>query len=211
VKPFSDFFPFILPFAPSAPDPLVEQYARQAAIEFCRRTRVWRYVQQITITGIESEIIAAPAQSEIFEIESAHFKSASDLNWRKLDRVAYEDINPDLMNATVTELSVPQAISQFGFDTVTIAPRAAGIVRVVSYLTPKINAEEVPDFIFDRFPMVIADGALSHILMLPGQPYTNPNLGALKAGLFNQACDANFSMNIRGQQRAPARTKASFM
>lgn len=210
MKPFSDFFPYILPFATSAPDPLVERYARQAAIDFCRRSRCWRDVQEIDVSGEESEIIGAPGQAAIFEIESGHFKGASDQNWRKLDRVSYDSINPDYMDAAVTALSVPKVLSQAEFDTVVVAPRAAGTLRLVTYLMPRHDAEYGPDFLFERFPTIVADGALSNILMIPEQPYTNPNLAALKAGLFNQACDENFSLNIRGQQRAPMRVRSSF-
>lgn len=211
MKPFSELFPYILPFAPSAPDPLVEQYARQAAIEFCQRTRCWRDVQELDVTGQEDEIVGAPQQSSIYEIESGHFKGASDQNWRRLERVEYDAINPDLMDSSVTELTAPKFLTQASFDTVIVAPRAAGTLRLVSYLTPKPDAEYGPDFIFERYPRIIADGVLSNILMLPEQPYTNPNLGALKAGMFNSACDQYFSLNVRGQQRAPARVRSSFV
>lgn len=211
MKPFSDLFPYILPYAPSAPDPVVEQYARQATIDFCKRTRSWRDVQDIDVTGEESEIVCAPQFASIYEIEVANFKVPTAEKWMTLRRVPYREMDQTLLDDAPTDRSVPNVISQASFNTVIIAPHAMGTLRISAYLMPSVDAEYGPDYIFDNFSSEIADGALSHILMIPDQPYTNPNLGALKAGLFNQACDANFAINIRGQQRAPARTKASFM
>jgi len=187
------------------------QYARQAAIDFCRRTRSWRDVQEITIAGNASEIIAAPTNAAIHEIEEAYFRSTTTQKWARLRRVSYDELDQSLIDEAPTDRSVPNVISQANFNTVILAPRAEGTLRIITFLKPSPAADQLPDYLVDNFAVELADGALSHILMLPGQPYTNPNLGALKAGLFNQACDANFAMNIRGQQRAPARTKASFM
>lgn len=212
MKPFSDLFPHILPFAPAAPDPLVEQYARLAAIEFCQRSRCWRDVQEITVTGLESEIISAPAGADIFEIESGYFKlAATDDRWKELDPIAYGQINPDLLDLEAADSAYPEFLSQSSVNSVALAPRAAGILRISAFLTPSQAATTAPDFLFERYPTIIAAGALMHLLMIPQQPYTDFNLGALKAGIFNAACDHHFNFNIRGQQRAPARTKPLFM
>lgn len=211
MKAYLDLLPFVLPFAPSAPDPLCERYIRQAAIDFCRRTRSWRDVQDIEVTGDESEILMAPPYASIHEIEAAHFKIAGAARWEELRAVPYADLEQSLLDEAPTDKTIPSVFSQSGFDAVTIAPRAAGTLRLIAYLKPTQTAEYGPDYLFDRYSSEIADGALSHILMIPEQPFTNPNLAAFKAGIFNAACDHNFALNVRGQQRAPVRVKSSFM
>ena len=40
MKPIDDFLPLILPRAPGCPEPIAFDAIRQAAIEFCERTRI---------------------------------------------------------------------------------------------------------------------------------------------------------------------------
>ena len=40
MKDIALIFPFVMPSVPNAPAPLVIQHIRQAAIEFCRRSKV---------------------------------------------------------------------------------------------------------------------------------------------------------------------------
>lgn len=211
MRPFSDFFPYILPYAPSAPDPIAEQCVRLAAIEFCQRTRTWRDVQEISVTGDDYEFIAAPSQSQLVELERVWFKSNGETHWTRLTPKPYAEVDQTLKDSTTADTSQPNVYAQIEPDSIFIAPRGTGMLRISTFLKPSPESEYCPDLLFDKFTTAIADGALMHLLMIPEQPYSNPNLAALKAGLFNQACDANFAQSVRGQQRAPARTKASFL
>lgn len=211
MKSFSDFLPFVTPFAPSAPDPLATHYIRQAAIDFCQRTRFWRYVDEFDVAGDTTEIIAVPGQSSLFEIEKAWFQPTSESRWVELTKKPYAEIDQSLLDQEANTYTLPNIISQIDYNSVTLVPRASGKLRISMFLTPSYDAKSCPDNLFNNFASTIADGALSDILMIPEQPYTNPNLAALKGGIFNAECDRNFALNIRGQQRAPARAKSSFM
>lgn len=211
MRSFVDFLPFVLPYAPSCPEPLAIQYLRQAAIDFCQRTRFWRYVDEFDVAGDTSEIIVAPGQSSLFEIEKAWFKPTGGDHWVELRRLPYAQIDQTLLDETTDTYTVPNVISQIDYNTVTLVPRATGTLRISMFLSPSYEASSCPENLYSNFASTIADGALSEILMIPEQPYTNPNIAALKAGMFNAECDKNFALNVRGQQRAPARTKSSFM
>jgi hypothetical protein len=211
MRALSDFFPWIMPFAPNCPDPIAEQYLRVAADEFCTRTRSWREIETIDVRGDEQEIICVPPQATLMEIEDAWW----DKQWR-LRRVPYADIRPDLLPAydpanPPPSANVPEVISQAGPNGVVVAPRSRGCLRVNMFLKPAPDADELPDYLFDQFAQPLSSGALSWILMLPGQPFTNPQQAQLFASDFNAICDRHFGYNIRGQQRAPARTRASFV
>ena len=65
-------------------------------------------------------------------------------------------------------------------------------------------------FFFDQFPRALADGALGSLLLLPNQPFTNPQLGVVFANKFQAVLDRNFAFNMRGQQRASKRTKPNY-
>lgn len=211
MRPFADFLPFVLPYAPSCPEPVAIQYIRQASIDFCQRTRFWRFIDEFQVTGDTSELLVTPNQSSLFEIEKAWFKPTDESRWAELRRLPYSQIDQALLDEEPNSYTVPNVISQIDYNNVTLIPRVEGTLRVSMFLSPSYDAVDCPDNLFSNYASTIADGALSEILMIPEQPYTNPNLASLKAGLFNLECDRNFALNVRGQQRAPVRTKASFM
>lgn len=208
--PLADFLPLVTPFALSVPDPVATHYVRQAAIDFCSRTRAWREVSEFASTGAVSQALTVPAQSSLFEIERAWFRMSNTARWEQLERIPYTEIDQNQLTEAVAENAQAQVISQSGYNTVTILPRTTGFCKVSMFLKPKSDADSLPDFLFADFMTTIADGALSYILLLPEQPFTNPSLAGIKLTMFNQACDAHFARNIRGQHRAPLRLKSSF-
>ena len=208
-----DFYRYVLPFALSVPDPVIDQYLILAATEFCERTRSWRDIQEFDIAGDEEEIVTVPAQASIFEIESAWFLTAGSTQWNTpLAAVPIASIDPTILPGSGLGVisDKPKVISQVGDGSVIVAPASAGTLRVSTFLKPSTSATALPDFLFDSFAQAIADGALALILMIPGQPYTNPELATVKGAAFNAVCDRHFGRNIRGQQRAPARSRSSF-
>jgi hypothetical protein len=212
MRPFSDILPFVLPFAPSVPEPTAIHYIRQATIAFCQRTRVWRYVDQFTAIGSPTEIISVPPQSSMFEIERAWFKPTTSGNWIELKSIPYSKIDQVFIDEELNSSQTPNYISQIEYNTVGLTPPATGDLRISMFLIPSNNAQYCgEDFIFDNYSITIANGALSDILTIPEQPYTNPALAGMKRQLFNQECDGASTINIRGQQRAPIRARSSFM
>ena len=212
MKTLQDFLPFVLPLLPSAPEPVVIIALRNAAIRFCERSRAWRHVVEIETDGNEYETITIPDQSSLFEIEEAWFKT-TDGNWRgPLKRIQFSKINADDLPSVgdTPTGSPPECISQQSHDKLVVYPIAAGTLRVSAFVTPSQSAVLVPDFLYDRYAQVIADGALAHLLMIPEQPYTNAQLGVIKESSFDEFCDHKFNHNIRGQQRASGRVRSSF-
>ena len=204
MKPIDDFLPLILPRAPGCPEPIAVDAIRQAAIEFCERTRIWRDTDQFMAD--EFGDIFAPAQSVIHQIEDARFDG------HRLTTVSVQDLNeryPDYDWATQSG-DQPKYITQIHPNTVKIVPAWEGMITMTILLKPSNDAQELPDFIFDQYARTIADGALAEVLMIPGQPYTNPQGGAMYSQRFQQRLDSLQVQGLKGQQRAPIHTKASF-
>ena len=204
MKPIDDFLPLILPRAPGCPEPIAFDAIRQAAIEFCERTRIWRDTDQFMAD--EFGDIFAPAQSVVYQIEDARFDG------RRLTPIGVQDLNgmyPDCDWTTKTG-EQPQYVTQLHPDTIKVVPSMSGMVTLTMLLKPTNNAQELPDFIFDQYARTIADGALAEILMIPGQPYTNPQGGAMYSQRFQQRLDSLQVQGLKGQQCAPIHTKASF-
>ena len=213
----SEFLPYVTPHCPACPDPVAEFLLRQAAIEFCERTKCWRYVTSVTISAADS-VLVAPSYSEIHEIEKATHDGLD------LTPVAYIDSTPAGLYGAQEE-NVPRYITQMNAGSVTVAPYKAGTLRLSLILKPQSGVEMgfdpddplrdaknvVPPFLLQHHAATIAAGALARILMLPEQPFTNPPMAAMKRAEFDAAADSLASRFQKGQQQAPLRTVARWM
>lgn len=193
-----EFLPRVMPFAPGCAEPTAEQYVREAAIEFCQRTRGWRDSDEFTIAADTREIVCVPPYSALVEIEEMWFDG------RKLTPVTWPTTWQDRGGGA------PRLFTQVGIDGIRINPPAAGTLAVSMFLKPSDKADYVPDFLLHHYAQVIADGALARLLMVPGKPFTNPDTAVAFGASFQRQLSVNFDLSIRGQQRAPARVRSSF-
>lgn len=198
MRELDDFLRFILPYAPSCPIPMAQQHLRAAAREFCEATRCWREVDCIAVTGDEIEVICVPPYATLHEIEAASFDG------EPLERVSFS-------NARFAESGSPRQITQSQPNAISLAPKGAGALRISMFLKPGQDADAIPDFLYDQWAEDIGNGALARILNLPEQPFTNPAAAATYRALFERAKASNFNASMRGQQRAPVRTRPKFL
>lgn len=201
------FLPLILPFCPECPDFLAEQHARFAAIEFCERSRAWRHLTTVEITGAEGTPVA-PEVAAIHEIEFAKF------NGQPLTPVQFSTIE-------AASVGAPRYVTQVSPNELTVSPfEEPGTLEVSVFLKPLTGSEfstDLDDPLFDRFNVVpqfmvdihggtIAAGALAKLLSIPREPWTDERKAAQYAIEFRERLDNAFRWNMRGQQRAPIRT-----
>lgn len=210
MTPLEDFFPRILRYAPGAAEPAMEDALREAATEFCQRTRCWREVQTFDTIGDEAEIVCVPPDAAIFEIDEAWF------NDKRLARLAFDAINPQdwpeyRPGVIPPDGIMPVAVSQVTPASVTVVPGARGKLRLSLFLKPSPRAMLLPEVLFEQFYTPIADGAAARLLTIPDQPFTDTQRAGLLAVSFDSAADRNFRFQKRGQQRASVRTRAAFV
>ena len=199
MRELEDFFPHIQLFAPACPEPTANKFVREAAMEFCRRTRAWRETDTFPLAGHEIETMCVPPHSELFEIEAAW------IDGEQLTPARYSNVA-----MLAHESGKPKYISQTSPNSIRLFPPGPGDLTISMFLVPAQEAEFLPDFLFDQYAQVISWGALREICLLPNQPFTNPDMATMFAGRFEVACNRNFAMNIKGQQRARARTRPNF-
>lgn len=208
----SAFLPMVLPHAPGVPEPTANFNLRLAAIEFCERTRCWRHMLTVAIEEQNSAVVA-PGFAAIHEIEHAYFDGVP------LNRVQFSDI--DHGEDETAQAGPPENITQIGPDQVALYPFAAGSLQISVFLKPRgghlygLNEDDpledaydtVPEFMFAQHGEPIAYGALARILAIPKQEFTNPAMASYFLKKFEEKIDGRFSANMRGQQRAPRRTR----
>lgn len=184
--PIEDFLPFVLPFARGASEPAAVREIRSAAIEFCRRTKVWQEMLEpldITATIQEVELIA-PEDSEIERIESVFYHSTP------LAPCAEDQLLPTF-GITPTSTGAPLAyLQRIDQSYLVLAPipriSESDALYVRASLIPSQTAAELPDALFKRYADEIAHGALGRLHQYH-EKWANGQLAADKLGLFNAA------------------------
>lgn len=207
MKSLKAFYPAIMPFAPGVPIITAENWIRQAAIEFCERTKLWRWSDSFTLTSDLSEDILSPAGSTVFGIELA------ELDGRKLTSVTPEWLDANLSGWRTNENieGGGRYFTQLEPNTICVVPNSIGTLYLSLFLKPSHDATEVPDFIADQYRQAIADGALGQILAIPNQSFTDTQMAIARTQLFQSRLDSLANSGSTGQQRARVGTKPRFM
>lgn len=211
----SKFDTLIMPFAPGAPHLLVRNMARQAAIAYCERTRIWREIVTVAVDE-QNEAIVAPDHAAIFEIEEATWEGVT-----ALEPTQFTD-HTLLQRAESNTASEPSYITQTHPNTVAVIPFATGTLTVSLFLKPRydtsmateagtgrtIDANDlVPEFLLLQHAEAITHGALARLLHIPNMPFTNPAEAQRREALFRECCDGKFASNLSMQHRTPPRTR----
>jgi hypothetical protein len=200
------FLPKIMPSATGVSEPTALDAIRDTVAEFCRRTRLWRFDETFDVSTADSQAIAAPYGALLLDIERI------DFNGIKLDPISTQWLDSYVPNWRSADPSGnAKWYTQIDRGTITLVPACAGTVRTWVTLELSQDAEQVPDFIADQHRETIASGALARILMLPGKPYSNPNLAQARKVAFDADIDSLKSQVISGQQRARVGSRAQFM
>lgn len=204
MKEFDVFYRRILPRVKGVAMPMVDEAIRQAGIEFCERTRLWRDEDQFTASdALDYEPMVAPYGAVIFEIETARF------NGELLEVATRDWLDDHVPRWREQQASQAKWVTQSQPDTIRLVPAAQGTVALELFLKPANDAEMFPDFMVDHYARVITDGALAELYATPGD-FQNPGLAQFHSQRFNARLDELFDSHATGQQSAPVRVKAQF-
>lgn len=209
--------PYILPNAPGCSEPYALLCLRRAAIAFCERTRCWREFLTLDVTSTNSVMID-PANAAVHEIEEAWH------NGRKLSPISFAGSDPLELVGGTAHTGSPEAFTQATPGTIAIYPFQPGTLRLSVFLKPRqgqalgtdvddplADAFNVaPPFMIQHHAEALAAGALSRILATPNETFTDPQGAGVYAGMFEGKAAEATSRKLRGQQRAPIRTKPNW-
>lgn len=201
------FLPYVRPWAPGVPDQVAYKNIRLAVIEFCERTRLWKFEDDFDVTVEDCNSgIFTPGESILHDIEVVMFDGQELIpsTPRDLDRTEKGWRTGDLGTG------LPRYYTQIEQNTLRIVPAMEGHVYLCLRLKPSQAAKNVPDFIANEYSELIGWGALSRILTLPNQPYTAPDLAQFYAAKFTDRLDHLSIKSSRGQQNAPKRTRSTY-
>lgn len=205
MKALDVFLPKINVYAPGVAVPTAFMAIRDAANDFCTRTRLWRFEDSFTVSSNEAEAITTPDGSVLLDLELVKFDGVDLLPKTTAWLDAHErGWREGLLTGT------PRYITQLDMNTLRLVPGQAGTVAISAWLKPADDCLDLPDFLGDQFRECIAFGALARILLIPNQPYTNPQMAQTMMGGFEAKVNSLSVAGSRGQQRARTRTTATY-
>jgi hypothetical protein len=213
----SALLPLILPYVQHCPEPYALFQARLAAIEFCEKTRCWRHVVTLPMTA-HTTMIFAPMSATIHEFEDVTYDG------EPLTPVQYTEADPDALTG-IAEGGNPRWITQVAPGEVSVFPFVPGTLRASVFLKPRHGQQfgtdlsdplhdafnVIPDFLFAQHATQLADGALARIMLTENEPFYNPEKAAMHERKFQSACANRSGAHVRGQQRAPVRTRPNWI
>jgi hypothetical protein len=178
--------PYILPHIPEVPGPALEMAIRDAAIDFCRDTLIWKeWLTRITVTALDKDYpLALPASFDLYgDIESVYqvyFKEtgADDDQFALLYPTTEDEMETNFgggwMFSDATQpsryyISASDPTNLFLYPIPTVTATLGLLVRV--YCVPLETAQILPDFLYASYKNAVKAGALSRLFGVRGMPW----------------------------------------
>jgi hypothetical protein len=172
----SAWLPYVLPELPGCPRSLAIQHIRETLVDFCHRSRQWRYfaAEVPIIIGQEAYDLVIPEKVEVVQFETV-----------RLDGVR---INPASQSDAFSRVSVAgPAYSRFR-NRVLLQPSPRRVpktgLQVSMSLKPTHDRLSVPSVFFEDWRGVIACGAIATLKELPERGWTDLVGAAMKRAAY---------------------------
>ena len=183
-KRFDSLVSRLAPSVPGCPQPIIEQYVRDAAIAACEKTLAFRHIQsKIALTpGVYDYPYDPPTSTEVHAVLSA---SIDGNHMTSLPLEVFQDRFPKWPDFTTSEYGIPKYFSQLDADTfiITPTPDSAKLyeVRMVIAVKPLRTSYDMDKTTFDELEDLIMHGALQNLLVLPERTWSDRELAAFHA------------------------------
>lgn len=173
LTPWRNFVPLVRQATAKCPVSGMVAQVREAAREFCARTRIWTdksFVSDI-LAGEGAYGLRAPDQADIRCVLTVRFKGAplaplTPDQWRDL---------PEQTGLTPSHFifTEPNAVRLFPIPLEDVP----GALVVEAVLVPAVRSVSGPEFLLSKHGTTIAHGAMSRLMLMPERPWSDPKMG----------------------------------
>jgi len=205
---FDEFLPEVMQFMPDVPELVAKNAIRNAAIEFCEKTRYWQIdVNPISVvTGKRNYVVPTPADTKMVGAVSAYYDT-NLLIPKGPDELARIYRMGDWQQVE----GAPQYLTQIIKPEVVLVPTPyeyrADVLHLRVAIAPTRDAEEISQDVYENYLMVIANGAKAILYNTPGQPYFDKT-SAKECQMYFRAGIANARIQIdKGLTRSSTRAE----
>ncbi len=194
------FYGHVLPEVLGCPAPTLDARIVAAAAEFCRETLSWSELQDplTLIDGVFDYDIDPPAGAYTLSILGV---------W-----VDGRELRPSPGGMDTAELgNVPyyyNAAQDYGVLRVFPTPsNPTASMFVKACYVPIASATTLPDFLGTQYLDVIASGAKAELMLMPGQPWSNPQLSGYYKQRFQDGIIRSRILDSHGRVPGTLRVK----
>lgn len=170
----NQFLPRLLVYVPACSDPLAMQALLDSAIEFCEKTGV--------ISARLDPIYLVPSATE-YELESpltsteVFLVTKAQIDGQDVTPIMAEQVTLDAPRvARPDKLYVTLNTDCTSTVTINALPDQQYQLTMEVFLRPSRSATSVPDVLLTHWVEAIISGALMKLYMVPGQPFSSPDL-----------------------------------
>lgn len=187
---YSELLDEVLPYLAADPsDPVTENAIKRSVIEFCAGSWIWKHLPDPldVVAGEHAYDLEPPSGTDVTTVLAAELDGVplapKDIPWlnREIPRWRTVAARPKYFTQIDTEQVLLAALPD--------ANSAAGLTLTLA-LQPSQTTTSFPKWIFNQYLYVLAEGALSKLMMMPGKPWTDVQNGAdrrtrFEAGVAN--------------------------
>lgn len=202
----------VLPDLPGCPPLIALNAIRNAAIEFCEITRIYRVdLTPIIILANTPTYAYAGMPSGTVVHEPLH----SVFGTSRILPKAPDDLQEQFGDDWRTKTGTPLFIVGEDERTVRVVPYPTAdlsdTLKLWVAIKPSDAATTIEQRLFEEYRTVIADGAKALLMASPKKTYTDKEMAAFYAGKFNVSCSSIQRRAGRGFLRSRPRVKARFL
>jgi hypothetical protein len=183
MKALSLFYPTVLPYVLGCPNPMLDQAILYAAGEFCRNTHAVQDVNtQHIVADVSDYCVDVPTASQLTSVIGVWHGSTklapvgTDQVWPGTAiRGAVGDFEPDVGTPTTFYQKLPSDPTISLWPVPDVAMENGLAIRAA--YEPSSTATSLDDVLYSTYATEVAFGAISYLMLLPGQAFSNPLLG----------------------------------
>ena len=179
---YIDLAEYIRSEVQGAPDFLIERSVREASIEFCVKTDVYRLEPEDLqiIAKIDEYDVTIPTSTELNHIIDIYRAG------RPLQPISYTRLLE--ISGDGTQRSKPQYYSQRDNTVLYVAPipDEKETLKALYSVKPSPTSTSIPNTIGREYREALVHGAIYRLQMMSGQSWSNPGSASNNKGLFDQ-------------------------
>jgi hypothetical protein len=160
----ASFLPFVVPYLPRCPQPVVEQEIHRTVREWFRESWMWEFYPTWNSVEDQTEYtLTPPANSEVYRV-----------NWVQVNGKVLEDRID--FQASVASIELMEAPAEDDL------PIKAKVIVI-----PTLTWAEIPDVVVSHWQNVIVNGILYNLKVQEGQPWFAPNEAMIRRQTWQEA------------------------
>lgn len=180
---WESYLPEVNPEVPACPHPIMVNAVRNAAIEFCEKTLIWREdLDAITILTDKRGYDLDPPTDTVIVVPIYVAVDGEIIRPASVDQLDDVSLYQRVLKTSRTYDMISASRLQLGWEP--DADLTSGL-EVRAALRPSSSADGADTTIYEEWHEDIAAGAKARLMMMPNKNWTNPQLAMYYQNMFD--------------------------